>query len=57
VVDVRFDDVARPDARGTVQQTRRVASDLKPGSYRMIVTVQMRDGGTARSETTFTVEG
>jgi hypothetical protein len=56
-IDLRFEDIAQPDRNGTVQQSRRVASDLPSGNYRMTITVQTRDGATARTETTFTVEG
>jgi GWxTD domain-containing protein len=55
-VDVRFDDVAQPDANGVVAQTRRLASDLGQGTWRMTVTVTTPDGASATTESTFTVE-
>jgi hypothetical protein len=57
IVNVRFDDVAAPDARGVVAETRRLASDLGAGTYRMTVTVTTPDGGSAVTESTFVVEG
>jgi hypothetical protein len=55
-VDVRFDDVAQPDVNGVVAQTRRLASDLGQGTWRMTVTVTTPDGASATTESTFTVE-
>ena len=55
-VDVRFDDVAAPDADGVMPQTRELASDLGQGSYRMVVTVTTADGQTASTSSEFTVE-
>lgn len=56
VIDVRFDDVASPDEDGVVTQTRRLASDLAEGSYRMVVTVSTADGATATTSSVFEVE-
>ncbi|HSJ14343.1 MAG TPA: hypothetical protein VK939_08000 [Longimicrobiales bacterium] len=55
-IDLRFDDVARPDAEGVVQEVRRLASDLRPGRYRLEITVSNRDSGeNATTSTAFTV--
>jgi hypothetical protein len=53
-IDLRFDDVARPGPDALLQESRRVASDLPAGSYRMVVTVAS-EGRTARTETLFSV--
>jgi hypothetical protein len=47
--------VARPGPDGVVQESRRVASDLPAGDYRMIVTITS-SGRTARTETRFSVD-
>jgi hypothetical protein len=57
VINVRFDDVAAPDADGVVAETRRLATDLEPGTYRMVVTISTPGGQDAVSESTFTVGG
>lgn len=57
VINVRFDDVAAPDANGVVAETRRLATDLGPGTYRMVVTISTSAGESAVSESTFTVGG
>lgn len=55
-IDVRFDDVARTDALGHVQETRRLASDLRPGRYHMEISVTTRDGRTVTTATEFEVQ-
>jgi GWxTD domain-containing protein len=56
-LDLRFDDVARPDADGAVQEVRRLASDLPAGRYRLEVTVTATaTGESATSSTVFRVE-
>ena len=55
-VDVTFDGVAQPDTNGVVQEIRKVASDLAPGTYRLSVQVTGKSSGrTAATETVFTV--
>jgi hypothetical protein len=54
-INVRFDDVADPDADGVVAETRRLATDLAAGTYRMVVTISTPGGESAVSESTFTV--
>jgi GWxTD domain-containing protein len=39
-IDVRYEDVADPDADGVIQEVRRVDTGLPPGRYRMRVTVE-----------------
>jgi len=39
VIQLRFDDIARPAANGAVQELRSVESDLEPGQYRIRVQV------------------
>jgi hypothetical protein len=51
-VDLRFEDDARPDADGVVQELRRLGTDLPPGRYRMRVSVT--DETTRRSAETET---
>ena len=55
-VDVRFDDVARTDRHGHVQETRRLASNLANGRYRLAISVSTRDGRTVSTATEFTVQ-
>jgi len=38
-IQLRFDDIARPDGSGVVQELRSVESDLEPGHYRIRVRV------------------
>ncbi|HEX2168524.1 MAG TPA: hypothetical protein VHG09_14915, partial [Longimicrobiales bacterium] len=57
VVNVRFNDVAAPDADGVIAETRELATDLEPGTYTMTVTISTPDGETAVSESVFTVDG
>ena len=55
-LDLRFDDVARPDGDGVVQEVRRLATDLPAGRYRLEVTVTSRvSGESAETATEFTV--
>jgi hypothetical protein len=56
-INVGFDDVAAPNADGVIAETRRLASDLAAGTYRMTVTVTTPDGGSAVTESTFVVDG
>ena len=56
-VDVRFDDVARPDAEGAVREARRLATDLRAGRYLMTIEVTLRSGARVTTETVFTVDG
>lgn len=53
-IDLSFDDVARLSTDGVLQESRRVASDLPAGRYRMVVAVTS-GGQTARTETVFSV--
>ena len=57
IINVGFADVSAPNADGVVAETRRLASDLAAGTYRMTVTVTTADGGSAVTESTFVVDG
>jgi hypothetical protein len=53
---VAFNDVARPDADGAIRVEREISSDLLPGSYSIVLTVQStRTKVTATAETALTV--
>lgn len=54
-IDLRFEDVAALNARGVLQETRRITGDLPAGEYVLATTITA-DGRTARSSTTFRVE-
>jgi hypothetical protein len=55
-IRLRFDGVARPGDDGVIQEIRRLASDLGPGSYRLEIVVTNRSTGeSAGTYTEFTV--
>ncbi len=57
-IDLRFEDRARPDVTGALQELRRLGTDLPPGRYRMRITVTgVQTGERAESETVFEVVG
>ncbi|HUF51106.1 MAG TPA: hypothetical protein VMN60_09750 [Longimicrobiales bacterium] len=57
LIDVRFDGVAAPDDEGVVRETRRLASDLPAGSYRIAIAITTRDGRSISTASLFTVDG
>jgi hypothetical protein len=57
-IDVRYEDVAEPDAEGVIQEVRRVDTGLPPGRYRMRVVVEdVGTGATAEAVAEFEVVG
>ncbi|MGD8277697.1 MAG: hypothetical protein PVH00_06710, partial [Gemmatimonadota bacterium] len=55
-IDVRYEDIADPDADGVIQEVRRVDTGLPPGRYRMRVTVEnVATGERAESVAEFRV--
>lgn len=57
-IDVRYEDVASPDADGVIQEVRRVDTGLPAGRYRMRVVIENAvTGETAESVAEFEVEG
>jgi hypothetical protein len=57
-IDVRYEDVASPDADGVIQEVRRVDPGLPPGRYRMRVVIENTvTGETAESIAEFEVTG
>jgi hypothetical protein len=43
LIQLRFEDVAAPDANGVIQELRSVESDLEPGQYNIHVRVRNLD--------------
>lgn len=57
-IDVRYEDIAAPDADGVIQETRRVDTGLPPGRYRMRVLIEnVVTGESAESVAEFEVIG